>query len=135
MTRVIVIVLLLCGAGYGQLGAAVGGFNDAQERHLERKHQLQMQREAEQTALEIARRMGRSIRRRTSQDRPVLPSNWRYQAFALIEAFECYGDFATVGEVNSEAPVVIALNALTVHVPIDCDDGVENAEVRGSFCL
>ena len=53
--RLIALGLLSTTLGYGQLGAAVGGFNDAQERDLERKHQLQMQREAEQTALEIAR--------------------------------------------------------------------------------
>jgi hypothetical protein len=40
---------------YGQLGAAAGGFAQAQQQDLERKHQLEMQREADQTALEIAR--------------------------------------------------------------------------------
>jgi hypothetical protein len=40
---------------FGQLGQAAGGFAQAQQQDLERKHQLEMQREAEQTALEIAR--------------------------------------------------------------------------------
>ncbi len=61
---VLVLVVTLSSLGYGQIGAAVAGYNEAQERDLERKHQLQMQREAEQTALEIARIRGFKRRRR-----------------------------------------------------------------------
>lgn len=51
-----VILTLMCGnLAYGQLGAAAGGFAQAQQQDLERKHQLEMQREADQTALESAR--------------------------------------------------------------------------------
>jgi hypothetical protein len=56
--REIAITLVLAVSStlaFGQLGAAAGGFAQAQQQDLERKHQLEMQRELEQTALEIAR--------------------------------------------------------------------------------
>ena len=49
------VVVLFTSLAYAQLGQAAGGFADAQERDLERKHQLQMQREAQQYALELQR--------------------------------------------------------------------------------
>jgi len=58
----IFVVVMVSSLGYAQLGAAAGGFAEAQERDLERKHQLQMQREAEQTALEIARMQAQNAR-------------------------------------------------------------------------
>jgi len=56
--RQIIITLVIAVSttlAYGQLCAAAGGFAQAQQQDLERKHQLEMQREADRTALEIAR--------------------------------------------------------------------------------
>jgi|SRR5947207_184633 len=72
MRHVAVFVLVMASSfAYAQLGAAAGGFADAQVRDLERKHQLQMQREAEQNALEIARIQAQS--RAVQQPQPAPP--------------------------------------------------------------
>jgi hypothetical protein len=52
--------------GYGQWGGVAQGIADAQQRDLERQHQLQMQREAEQTALQIARIQAQSAAARAN---------------------------------------------------------------------
>jgi hypothetical protein len=52
---VLIFAMTLSIRGYGQWGGVAQGIADAQERDLERQHQLQMQRDAEKTALEIAR--------------------------------------------------------------------------------
>ena len=68
--RALVIFLFamtLSDRGYGQWGGFAQGVADAQQRDLERKHQLQMQREAEQTALEIARIQAQSRAAQTAQ--------------------------------------------------------------------
>jgi len=51
----LIFATILSIRGYGQWGGFAQGVADAQQRDLERQHQLQMQREAEQTALKIAR--------------------------------------------------------------------------------
>jgi hypothetical protein len=52
---VILIFATMSVRGHGQWGGFAQGVAEAQQRDLERQHQLQMQREADQTALEIAR--------------------------------------------------------------------------------
>ena len=62
---ILIFAILVSIRGYGQLGGLAQGIADAQERDLERRHQLQMQREAEQTALAIARIQAQNAAART----------------------------------------------------------------------
>jgi len=49
------VIVMISSFAYAQLGQAAGGFADAQQRDLERRQQLQMQREAQQYASALAR--------------------------------------------------------------------------------
>src|SRR5258708_19009487 len=67
---VLMFATALSTLGYAQLGGFAQGVADAQQRDLERQHQLQMQREAEQTALEIARIQAQSQAAQKTQPSP-----------------------------------------------------------------
>jgi hypothetical protein len=93
---VLIFATALSTFGYAQLGGFAQGIADAQQRDLERQHQLQMQREAEQTALEIVRIQAQS---QAAQKTPPSPS----QAFYYESGSAFLRDCATNLEKHAQA--------------------------------
>ncbi len=129
---VLIFATTLSSLVYGQLGAAAGGFADAQQRELERQHQLQMQREDEQTALEIARIQAQNRAAQAAQQQPVQPPYFWESGNAFLQGCAASLEKAEQPntETNAEMDAVIACSSFLRGLIEGTNLGVQFAQAN-----
>lgn len=111
-------VLAIAGtSAYGQLGAAAAGYAQAQQEDIQRKHELEMQRQANATALEIARIQAQRSAQPAQQSFPWESGNSFLQS--------CAASLDKADQPNSQTEVEIVNGIACVSFLRGLEDGAQ----------